>query len=316
MLPPMPPRTPARIVSLVPSATEMVFRLGAGDELVGRSHVCNHPREASDRPVLTRPRMGARSSRGIHDEIRSLLASGLAIYDIDLDALRALEPTHLLIQDQCSVCAVAPADLAGALAEWLGRRPELITVAPRQLRDVWHDIDVVGHAIGRPAVARALRTELAGRLSALVESIGLISRRPRVACLEWLDPLMIAGHWAPELVRLAGGEPILASTGAASRTIDLETLREARPDVVVVQICGFDLEASQEAWSAQPALWAGLMREGAGRSAPRLFLTDGDAFFNRPGPRLVESAEILAEILHPADRESLHRGLGYREIGV
>lgn len=290
-----------RIVSLVPSATETVYRLGLGEALVGRSHVCNYPPEASALPVLTRPQLASRSSRGVHDEVRSLLAAGLAVFDVDLDRLRALAPTHLLVQDQCSVCAVSPADLEAALAGWLaGPKPQLVSLAPHQLSDVWADIATIGAAIDRPEAARSLREELSFRLSDLAEATGLHQERPRVACVEWLDPVMIAGHWVPELVRLAGGEPILAEVGAPSRTVDLETLERAAPDVVVLQPCGFDLAHGRDAWNEATALRGALARWRDADGLPlRVALADGDAFFNRPGPRLVESAELLAEILHP-----------------
>jgi len=291
-----------RIVSLVPSATEIVYRLGLGDALVGRSHACNFPPEARALPVLTRPQLASTSSRGVHDEVRSLLAAGLAVFDVDLEALRALEPTHLVVQDQCSVCAVSPADLETALAGWLaGRKPELIRLAPHQLSDVWADITTLGAALDRPEAARLLRDELSFRLSDLAEAVGIHREKPRVACIEWLDPVMIAGHWVPELVRLAGGVPILAAVGAPSPTVELEALERAAPDIVVLQPCGFDLELGRAAWDEASSLRDALGRWRDARGQPvRVALADGDAFFNRPGPRLVESAELLAEILHPA----------------
>ena len=292
-----------RIVSLVPSATETVFALGMGDALVGRSHVCDAPTQALDRPILTRPRLAASSSRGIHDELRERLAEGLAIYDLDLDRLRALAPTHLLVQDQCSVCAVSPRDLQDALEQWLGARPALVRLAPHDLGDVWRDIGAIGLALDRRAQADRLRTALSERLSAVREAVGGVDRRPRVACVEWLDPPLIAGHWIPELVRIAGGEPLFGRTGGASVPVSWEDLWRARPDVIVVQACGLDLEITRREWqrlSAQ-ALPSGPQ---ARRPGPRVVLTDGNAFFNRPGPRLVESAEILAEILHPGRLES------------
>lgn len=295
----MPDQRARRIVSLVPSATETVFRLGAGDHLVGRSHVCLYPTEATALPALTQVKLGAESSRGIHDEVRARLSEGLALYDVDLDRLRQLEPTHLLVQDQCSVCAVSPADLETALREWFGKAPEVVALAPHQLIDVWADIERVGNAVGRAAEARQLCADLAGRLSDLVESSVPSAPRPRVACVEWLEPLMIAGHWVPELVRLAGGEPVLAETGGASTTVDVKTLAQAQPDVLIIQICGFDLAASRRAWTQAEGLRAELARAfGDGRPAIPIFLTDGDAYFNRPGPRLVDSAEIVAALLN------------------
>lgn len=307
--------SPARIVSLVPSATETVFALGAGDQLVGRSHVCDFPEAARAQPVLTTPKLAAASSRGIHDEVRARLTAGLAIYDVDLEQLRALAPTHLLVQDQCSVCAVSPAELTGALTAWLGTPPELVSFAPHQLADVWRDLETIGAAIGRHAEARALRTQLAWRLSDLVEqSPHPAGEAPlRVACVEWLDPLMLAGHWVPELVRLAGGQPILARTGGPSLTVSAEILAAEKPDVLLLQICGFDLEASASAWDAAQPLRRDLSRR-LGADVPVL-LADGNAYFNRPGPRLVEAAARLASSLRCLEAERAARAAGPHRLG-
>jgi iron complex transport system substrate-binding protein len=302
-----------RIVSLVPSATETVHRLGLGHAIVGRSHVCNFPVEAQSPPVLTRPHLEKPTSRGIHEEVRERLSAGLALFDLDLDQLRELAPSHLLVQDQCSVCAVSPADLEVALSDWLGAAPTLVRLAPHQLADVWRDILTIGDAIGCGAEARALQTTLSFQLSDLVERVGSKAVRPRVACIEWLDPIMVAGHWVPELVRLAGGEPILADTGGPSRTVELAELIEARPEIVIVQACGFDLPTARHEWRRHRALESALRDATAAAGAPplRIALVDGDAYFNRPGPRLVDSAELLAEILHPRSSPCVYAGAGW-----
>ena len=303
-----------RIISLVPSATETVFELGLGAALVGRSHVCNFPPEALSVPILTQPQVATESSRTIHDDVRQRLAAGLAIYALDLDQIRSLEPTHLLVQDQCSVCAVSPGDLESALADWLGDRPTLVRLAPHTLADVWRDIETVGLALDRAEAARSLRTKLSFRLSDLVESIGFIEDRPRVASVEWLAPLMIAGHWVPELVRLAGGEPLLAQSGGPSRTVDLDTLERSRPDVIVIQACGFDRSQTRREWNDRPELGTAFRGWQNRRGEPvRVALVDGDAYFNRPGPRLVDSAELLAEILH-SDRPRVYEGRGWESL--
>lgn len=301
-MPSDPDAQPLRIVSLVPSATETVFALGLGDRLVGRSHACDFPRAALDLPALTQPHLETHSSRGVHDEVRARLESGLAIYALDLERLRDLRPTHLLVQDQCSVCAVSPADLEQALGAWLGEAPRLVRLAPHDLSDAWRDIRSIGLALGRAEAADRLCESLSFRLSDLAEATGSTPSRtrPKVACIEWLDPIMIAGHWVPELVRLAGGDPLLSRVGGPSRTVDLRALDQAAPDVVVVQACGFDLDESLRQWQALPELAKALLalRDTRGRPVP-IAVTDGSAFFNRPGPRLVDSAELLGRILHP-----------------
>jgi iron complex transport system substrate-binding protein len=308
-----------RIISLVPSATETVCRLGLAGALVGRSHVCNFPREVTSLPILTRPELAKTSSLGIHKEVRARLSEGLAIFDVDLEKVRALAPTHLLVQDQCSVCAVSPTDLEQALAEWLDPAPVLVRLAPHQLADVWADIETIGLALGKDAAAAKLCQTLSHRLSDLAEAAGKTqatmpgeTARPRVACIEWLDPIMIAGHWVPELIRLAGGEPVLARTGGPSATVQLAELEQASPDIIVVQPCGFDLPATQKEWAAHPHLHTAFSSWHGSDGLPvRVALADGDAYFNRPGPRLVESAEVLGEILHPAAAEPIHRDHGW-----
>lgn len=286
-----------------------------GHALVGRSHACNFPAEALELPALTRPQLETDSSRGIHDEVRARLSEGLGIYDLDLDAIRTLAPSHLLVQDQCSVCAVSPHDLEGALAGWLGSKPCLVRLAPHQLSDVWQDLASIGRALARDEAAHELRRELSFRLSDLAEMVGSIGNRPRVCCIEWLDPILLAGHWVPELVRLAGGEPVLSKTGGVSQTVDLALLRSARPDVIVVQACGFDLARTRQQWHEHPHLAESFRGWTDATGNPiRVALTDGDAYFNRPGPRLVDSAELLSEILHappPKGRPLGDGGGGY-----
>ena len=186
---------------------------------------------------------------------------------------------------------------------------------PHQLVDVWSDIEAIARALGCPSEGKALRTTLSHRLSDLAESTGMLTfagRRPRVACIEWLDPIMIAGHWVPELVRLAGGVPILAKTGGPSVVVDRDALEAARPDVLVVQPCGFDLEATRREWAAHPLLAQAFATWRNAEHRPlRVALADGDAYFNRPGPRLVESAEVLAEILSPEPHPRPHEGEGW-----
>lgn len=293
--------TSPRIVSLVPSATETVARLGLAGALVGRSHVCLDPPSVRHAPVLTRLRLAGETSRAIHDAVRARLAEGLSIYDVDLEGLRAAAPTHLLVQDQCAVCAVTPSDLEAAIAAWLDPKPLLVRLSPHQLADVWRDIETIGAATGRADAARSLTRELSHRLSDLAETPGINRDRLRVACVEWIDPVMIAGHWVPELVRLAGGFPVLSGTGQPSRVVSLEALAATRPDVVVVQPCGFDLDTARREWRRAPSLRAAIAGWRDARGAPvRVALCDGERFFNRPGPSLVDSAELLAEILRSA----------------
>lgn len=308
---------PHRIVSLLPAATEIVCALGLREALVGRSHECDHPPGVEALPVCTRPRLRDGSSREIDDRVRDLVGRGLSVYDVEAGTLRGLEPTAVVTQDQCEVCAASPRDLEAALEAWTGARPVLVSLHPETLGDAWRDLVRVGEALGVAERARELAEELAGRMAGVREAAGAGSEPPTVACVEWLDPLMVAGHWMPELVGVAGGRPAFGRPGGPSQRIAPEELAAADPDVVLVSPCGFDLPRTRRelAAAARSAPWRDLraVREG------RVAVADGSAFFNRPGPRLVESAEILAEILHPASwaasGEPSREGTAFERVG-
>jgi len=287
-----------RIVSLLPSLTEIACALGFEASLVGRSHECDHPPGVARLPALTEPKLDVQApSRDIDDRVKQRVQEGLSVYRVDAERLRALAPTTILTQDHCEVCAASLADVETALADWLGERPRVVSVAPRSLGDVWASFLQVGQALGAGERAQQLAAELAWRLTELAEAARGRPTRPRVALIEWIDPLMAAGNWMPELVSLAGGENLFGELGQHSPWLEWQALREADPDVLVVLPCGFDLPRTRKELPpllAQPG-FEGLRaaREG------RVFLTDGHRFMNRPGPRLVESLQILCEMLHP-----------------
>jgi iron complex transport system substrate-binding protein len=300
--------TEHRIASLLPSTTEIVCALGAGEQLVARSHECDFPPGVERLPAATSARLADGTSREIDDRVKDLVGRGLSIYDVDAELLRELAPTVVLTQDQCEVCAASVSDVEQALASWIGEAPRLVSLSPSTLGDVFGDVAHVGQALGLEARASACVTAWTERITSIGERSGALPR-PRVACIEWIDPPMTAGNWVPELVALAGGEALLATAGAHSTWLDWEALREADPDVIIAMPCGFDLARTRLELSAleQRPGWSALraVREG------RVHLTDANAYFNRPGPRLVESTEILAEILHPDVFEFGHRGRGH-----
>jgi iron complex transport system substrate-binding protein len=299
-----------RIASLLPSTTEIVCALGLGPALVGRSHECDFPPEVRALPSLTEPKLDSRAeSRAIDDRVKQLMREGLSVYRVDAEKLRALAPSVVLTQEQCEVCAASPRDIEAALASWTGGQPRVVSLAPSTLADVWGDLVTVAAALGVRERGEALAERLASRLTDVSERTLRIRPRPRVAAIEWTDPLMSAGNWMPELIALAGGTPVFGETGAHSGWLEWEALRAAEPDVIVVLPCGFDLARTRREMAplaAQPG-WSELRAVRAGQ----VFLTDGNQFFNRPGPRLVESLEILAEILHPAEYPARHRGTGW-----
>jgi iron complex transport system substrate-binding protein len=291
---------PTRVVSLLPSLTEIVCALGAGQRLVGRSHECDHPPAVTNLPVLTAPRFAtspADGSANVDARVRALLRDALSPFSVDVARLRALAPDLILTQDQCRACAASLGDLEDALGAWLGRAPRVVSVAPGSLGEVFEAVRQVASALELPAAAERLLAELGARITTIGERTGARAPRPRVAVIEWLDPLMTAGHWLPELVAIAGGEPLLAHNGRPSRWIAFDELRAADPDVIVVAPCGYPLATTRREHSRLTTLpgWRTLRAvQGA-----QVFLADGNQYFNRPGPRLVESLEILAEILEP-----------------
>ena len=301
-----------RVASLVPSATEIVAALGLADSIVARSHECDWPPQVARAPACTRARIDASLPSGaIHEEVGALLAAALSLYDLDTDVLRAARPSHIVTQDRCAVCAVDLPVVEAAAARFLDAPVGIVSLAPARLGDVWDDIARVGAALG--VDARPLCERLRGRVAAIAGRASGVARK-RVVTVEWTDPPMTAGNWVPELVTLAGGIDLLGADGGHSPRIAFEAVAAADPDAIVLMPCGYDLTrtlADGRALMADPA-WAGLRaaRDGA------VYATDGSAFFNRPGPRLVESLEILAEILHPAAFSFGHRGTGWNALTV
>ena len=301
-----------RVVSLLPSATEIVCALGLEAQLVGRSHECDFPATVADRPVCTSVRFADGTSREIDDRVVDLVSRGLSLYDVDTDLLRALKPQVVLTQDQCAVCAVQLSDVEDALEEWTGTDVRVVSLSPETLGDVFGDFARVGGALGAPAAATRLSADLSARIADIGEKTGAIADRPSVVCLEWIDPLMAAGNWMPELVTLAGGRPLLGETGRHSPRTDWAQLQRADPDVLILTACGFDLERTlqEQAPLVQHPSWQALRAVAKDRA----FATDGNAYFNRSGPRLVESLEILAEILHPNRFSFGHEGVGWTAL--
>jgi iron complex transport system substrate-binding protein len=292
-----------RIVSLLPAATEWVCALGGAEGLVGRSHECDHPPEIRDRPVVTAPTVEAEGdSAAIDDAVREQVQAGLSLYEVDLDRMRALAPDLVVTQDQCEVCAVSRTDLEARLADWTGGSPTLFSMQPQTLKQVFEEVLRLGRVLDR--LERAMEVLGAGeaRLKALRDRIGVDRRTdpstlPSVACIEWLEPLMVAGHWMPDVVEMAGGRAVLTESGEPSRRVDWADLRAADPDVIVCMPCGF---TSEETRRDLPSLtgragWASLTAVQNGRVA----LLDGNAYYNRPGPRLYRAVEVLASVLYP-----------------
>lgn len=290
-----------RIVSLLPSATEIVCELGLGDRLVGVTHECDHPPLVQSLPRVTRTRIPAESSgREIDGLVRERLdhAAGFdALYVLDVEEVARLEPDLVITQTLCHVCAVAESQVAAATAR-LPMRPTVVTLEPSRLEDVFESFSTVAVAAGEPERAAPVVARLRNRVEAVSRSVARVEDLPRVVMLEWIDPPFSSGHWTPEILRLAGGVECLGRAGEPSRTLAWEEVREADPDVLVVACCGFDEDRARREMPSLECLPG--YHDLACVRAGRVHLMDGNAFFSRPGPRLVEGLEILAHLLHPA----------------
>ncbi|MCF2149602.1 cobalamin-binding protein [Desmonostoc muscorum LEGE 12446] len=302
-----------RIVSLIPGGTEILATLGLVNAIVGRSHECDYPPEIQNRPICTQARLNSNaSSSQIHDEVNNLLQSALSIYQIKTDVLEQLQPTHILTQDQCDVCAVSFHEVEKAVATLVHSQPQIISLQPNILEDICADIERVGNTFGVDSVKVIENLEARIKIcQQKIQGLGL-NELPTVTCIEWTDPLMVAANWIPELVNLAGGQSLFSVAGQPSPHLPWETLIASNPDVIVFMPCGFDLNRTRQEAQLLTQLpeWEKLHATQAGR----VYITDGNSYFNRPGPRLVDSLEILAEILHPEIFQYGYKGTGWEPL--
>ncbi len=290
------PPSSARIVSLLPSATEIVCALGREEHVVGISHECDFPPSIRDRPALSRARIStAGSSRAIDAAVRSVVQDALSVYAVDDELLAKLKPDVIVTQDLCEVCAVSLDDVRAAVARLAQRESvQIVSLRPTRLADVLCDIEQVAEALNCRDEGQRVRAALQERIDRIDAAHAHVTNKPRVVSIEWIDPLMLGGTWMPELITLAGGIPVGAQAGQMAPTITPAQLTEMQPDVVLIKPCGFDIERTlQERDIIQQSI------VHAVGDHCRVWLTDGNAYFNRPGPRLVESLEILAACLHP-----------------
>jgi iron complex transport system substrate-binding protein len=281
-----------RIVSLVPSATEMLFALGAGDEVTAVTHECDYPPEALELPRITRDVIGPGLEPAEIDRVvRELTEQGQAIYELDERALVNLQPDLIVTQALCAVCAVSYDDVR-AVAERIDSRPEVISLDPTTVGEVLSQARTLGEATDRKDAGVDLVQDAAARIDRVRLAVRGVERRPRVAALEWLDPVYVAGHWTPQLIDYAGGDDVLGMPGEHSEVRGWDEIRAVRPEIVVVMPCGYDAErAREEAYTFGDEL------DELG--ADRVVAVDASAYFSRPGPRLIDGLELMAHILHP-----------------
>lgn len=285
-----------QICSLLPSATEILYALGLGDSVVGVTHECDYPPEAAKKPPLIRPRVDPQASPAAIDRaVAETISRGESIYAVDGDLLASLGPDLIITQDLCHVCAASAEDLATALTRF-SKRPKILSLSPHSLTDVWEDVRRIGEATGRRRDAQGLAITLAQRVAAIEIKVAT-APRPRILCLEWMDPFYIAGHWVPEMVVKAGGEDVLGRAGEPSFRATAEQIANTGADIILVMPCGyssrraaaeFDLNALASSWGKVRAI-----------RDRRVFAVDANSYFSRPGPRLADGVELLAHLFHP-----------------
>jgi iron complex transport system substrate-binding protein len=299
-----------RVISLIASATEIVCALGFESQMVGRSHECDFPASVRRLPVCTSPKFEVEGlSYEIDQRVKAILQEALSVYRVDADLLERLRPTHIITQSQCEVCAVSLKDVEQAVCQFTGSQPVVVSLEPNALADVWSDIRRVASALNATARGEELVARLRRRMDEVEAKARTAQSRPTVACVEWIEPLMAAGNWTPELVEMAGGINIFGEAGKHSPWMSWEELVSADPDVIFISPCGFDIARTME----ETHLFTGNpeWRELKAVKENLVFVADGNQYFNRPGPRLVESLEILAEMLHPELFHFGHEGEGW-----
>ena len=299
-----------RIISLIASATEIVCALGFEDQLVGRSHECDYPPSVRQLPICTSPKFNVEgTSYEIDQRVKAILQDALSVYRVDASLLDKLQPTHIVTQSQCEVCAVSLKDVEAAVCELTSSNPIIVSLEPNALADVWADIVRVGKSLEADDRASDLVSRLQNGMESIVVKASGLQQRPTVACIEWIDPLMAAGNWMPELVEMAGGINLFGKAGKHSPWMTWEELASANPDLILVIPCGFDIDRTLEEMHllADKPEWE---RLNAVRQA-RVFVADGNQYFNRPGPRLLESLEIVAELFHPGSFSFGHENSGW-----
>ena len=299
-----------KIVSLLPSATEIVAALGLAENLVGRSHECDWPTGLDHLPVLTQPKMNPLENAATIDrDVRALVEDGTSVYKLDADAIRAIAPDVVITQSQCELCAVSLGEVETALQDWVGAtQPKLVSLEPMSLVDVAQDITKTGAALDVERQADRLNVDMAEGFAALRATTETWPRR-KVFFMEWTAPLMGAGNWMPETIAAAGGEVVLGQEGVHSPTVTLAEIAAADPDVILVGPCGFSIDRARQEMAVlqDNKNWQNLRAVKAGE----VYLVNGNHFFNRPGPRLLQSSEIVAEILHPHIFAAANHGTGW-----
>lgn len=285
-----------RIVSLLPAATEIVCALGLEQQLVGRSHECDFPEEIKALPVCSRATvLDEGSSKAIDTQVKESLLKALSLYEVDAAMLASLQPDFVITQDQCEVCAVNSKEVEAVLGDLVHKEIQMLSLQPKTLTDILKDIEQLGAVLGVEEKAAEVLEDLQTRIDIIEHKVKYVKERQKLACIEWLEPLMTAGNWTPELIQLAGASPVLSTNGEHSPFITWEDLAAATPDILVIAPCGFSMARtlSEIRVLTEHPLWHTLPAVQKGR----VYVADGNQYFNRSGPRIVDTLEILAEII-------------------
>jgi len=299
-----------RIVSLIASSTEIVCALGLEKNLVGRSHECDYPASVEALPACSEAKIDIHASaKEIDRQVKDVVRDALSVYRVDKEALKKLNPDIIVTQDQCEVCAVSLKDVEKAVCDWVGGKPKIVSLKPENLEGLFHSIEEVGQAVGIEEKAQEFVKSLQKRMQEISDRIPKREEKIRVACIEWIEPLMAAGNWVPELVDLLGAQNLFGQAGKHSPWMTFAELREADPDIILTMPCGWGIQRTQQEMPVLEALegWQDL-RAVVNK---KVYITDGNQYFNRPGPRIVESMEIMAEILYPDIFDFRHKDTGW-----
>jgi iron complex transport system substrate-binding protein len=299
-----------KIVSLLPSATEIVCALGLEKNLVGRSHECDFPASIRHLPICSEANFPDNlSSLAIDFKVKEILADALSVYTVNREQIKQLTPDFVITQAQCEVCAVSLKDVEEALENYLDKEARIISLQPNSLGDIFNDITSVAIALDVPDAGNTLLEDLNERVDIIRHKLKFIENKPTVACIEWLEPLMLSGNWLPGLVSIAGGTSVLTEQGKHSPYVEWDDIRLQDPEVVIVMPCGFPVERTLKEIDILLQL-PGFSELKAVKNN-RVYIADGNQYFNRPGPRIVDSIEILAEIIHPKQFVFGYEGSGW-----
>lgn len=307
--------TDKKIISLLPAATEILCALGLNGNLAGISHECDYPESIQDLPVCTASKINTNAgSMQIDSEIKDLLSNALSIYSLNTELVRNLKPAVIITQSQCEVCAVSLSEVEAELAGILDKDVKVISLNSQTLEGILNDIRILGQEFGVEENAETLIGELEERINIIRHKLKYIEDKPSVACIEWLSPIMLAGNWIPGLINIAGGKSILTEEGKHSPFIDFQKIKDENPSVLLIMPCGYTIEQTLKEINLLLELPGWNELEAVKNN--RIYIADGNQYFNRPGPRIVDSLEMLAEIIHPKQFVFGYEGQGWIRFNV